>query len=73
MVVAPVKRQLIRSGAWNADWHVLDLRREAGGDWSYTICGLMLRAIEQVDEDSGKRREAECPLCIAELQEPART
>jgi hypothetical protein len=71
VVEGPVKRLLVRSGAWKADWHVLDLHRTAGGDWSYTICRLMLRPVEQADEEPSKGRVVGCPLCIAELQKEA--
>jgi hypothetical protein len=66
-----MKRDLVRSGAWKADWHVLDLHREAGGDWSYTICRLMLRPVEQADDDLTSDVVVTCPLCIAELQKEA--
>jgi hypothetical protein len=69
-VVEPVsERQVIRSAAWKADWHVLDLSRTAGGGWDYTLCRLMLRGAEQVPMGvPGKGFQPSCPLCIAEFR-----
>jgi hypothetical protein len=59
-------RFVIRSGAWKADWHALDLTRQAGGEWSYTLCRLMLKGVEQAPMDT---TAATCPLCVALLRQ----